>query len=126
MAVKTKSVFQPAEREDGYRILITRFYPRGVSKDRFDEWAYVLSPSPELLFAYKDGKIDWFTFAREFIGQLKAEAGCLEAIQTLHDISKNEEITLLCFERDGSPCHRHLVRDIIADPDLLERPVLIR
>ena len=126
MTVRTKSIFLPPEWEDGHRILITRFYPRGVSKDRFDEWAYVLSPRPELLFAYKEGKIDWGTFGREFIEQLKGGTGGLEAIQTLHELSKREDITLLCYEKDGNPCHRHLVRDIIANPDLLERPILVQ
>lgn len=121
MAVRTKSIFQPTEGEDGYRILITRFYPRGVRKEKFDEWVYVLSPAPELLFAYKQGKIKWDTFAHEFLNQLRDEAECLEAIQTLHDLSKNEDITLLCFEKDGNPCHRHLVRDIIENPELLGR-----
>lgn len=123
MGVRTKSIFQPTEAEDGYRILITRFYPRGIPKERFNEWAFTLSPSPELLFAYREGRIDWDTFAREFIIQLSKEAGCVEAIQTLHELSQTEDITLLCFEKDGNPCHRHLVRDIVEKPELLNRPV---
>jgi uncharacterized protein YeaO (DUF488 family) len=121
MTVRTKSIFQPAERQDGYRILITRFYPRGVPRERFNEWAYGLSPSPELLFAYKEGRIDWDTFAHEFVVQLGREAGCAEAIQTLHELSQTEDITLLCFEKDGNPCHRHLVRDVVENPRLLTR-----
>ncbi len=121
MSVKTKSVFQPMEKEDGYRILITRYYPRGVRRERFNEWTTTLSPKPELLFAYKQGKIDWDTFVHEFLNQLRENAECLEAIQTLHELSKEEDITLLCFERDGNPCHRHLVRDVVEKPELLTR-----
>ncbi len=121
MVVRTKSVFLPRNNEDGYRILITRFYPRGVPSKNFDEWTTTLSPNPELLFAYKQGKIGWDTFAHEFLTQLKNDASCLEAIQTLHELSENEDITLLCFEKDGNPCHRHLVRDIIEDPSRLSR-----
>ena len=121
MGVRTMSIFQPAGEEDGYRILITRFYPRGVSSKNFDEWTTTLSPKPELLFAYKQGRIDWDTFAHEFLNQLRENAECLEAIQTLHELSKNEDITLLCFEKDGNPCHRHLVRDVIEKPELLMR-----
>ncbi len=121
MGVRTKSVFQPAEAEDGYRILITRFYPRGVPRERFNEWAITLSPKPELLFAYKERKIDWDTFAHEFLNQLRENTECLEAIQTLHELSEHEDITLLCFEKDGNPCHRHLVRDVVENPELLAR-----
>jgi uncharacterized protein YeaO (DUF488 family) len=97
-----------------------------VKKEHFDEWIYALSPSPDLLFSYKDGKVGWDTFKERFIAQLRSDLGCLEAIRTLHDLSENEEITLLCFEKSGSPCHRHLVRDIIENPELLERPILVR
>lgn len=121
MAVRTKSIYKPADAEDGYRILITRFYPRGVPSKSFDEWTTTLSPNPELLFAYKQGKIDWNIFAHEFLNQLRNDVSCLEAIQTLHELSASEDITLLCFEKDGNPCHRHLVRDVIEHPEVLTR-----
>jgi hypothetical protein len=38
MAVKTKSIFKPAEENDGIRILITRYYPRGIKTGHFDYW----------------------------------------------------------------------------------------
>ena len=31
-----------------------------------------------------------------------------------------QNITLLCYEKDGCPCHRHMVRDLIEDPRLLQ------
>jgi uncharacterized protein YeaO (DUF488 family) len=119
MTVRTKSIFQPAEREDGCRILITRFYPRGVARETFYDWASVLSPNPDLLFAFKEGRIDWDGFKRGFISQIKGDVASLEAIHTLHELSEKEDITLLCFEKDGNPCHRHLVRDIVENPELL-------
>ncbi len=126
MPVRTKSIFQPVEREDGYRILITRFYPRGVARKNFHDWATVLSPNPDLLFAFKEGRIDWQEFKSEFINQLRGDVASLEAICTLHELSESEDITLLCFERSGSPCHRHLVRDIVEKPELLAQPLLAR
>lgn len=121
MAVKTKCIGQPMVEDDGYRILITRFYPRGVARNRFHEWAYTLAPSRELLLSYKEGKLDWASFAGGFLSQLKTEPGCAEAIQTLHELSRTDDITLLCHEREGTPCHRHLVRDLVEDPGLLSR-----
>lgn len=126
MPVKTRCVFEPIGEGDGRRILITRYYPRGVKKEHFDEWAYILSPSPGLLFSYKDGKVDWETFKDKFIGELKADINSVEAIRVLHEISESEDITLLCFEKSGNPCHRHLVRDIVERPELLESPIATR
>lgn len=121
MAVRTKSIFQPIAKEDGYRILITRFYPRGVARENLYDWASVLSPSSDLLFAFKQGRMNWEEFKREFIGQIKGDVASLEAINTLHELSETEDVTLLCFEKDGNPCHRHLVRDIVENPTLLTR-----
>lgn len=92
-----------------------------MPRKNFNEWAIMLSPKPELLFAYKEDKISWDTFAHRFLNQLRDNAECLEAVQTLHELSKREDITLLCFEKDGNPCHRHLVHDVIEKPELLTR-----
>jgi uncharacterized protein YeaO (DUF488 family) len=126
LPVKTKSIFAPIEDDDGRRILITRYYPRGVKKEQFDDWGYALSPTPDLLFSYKDGKVSWDAFKEKFIIQLRDDIASQEAIRTLHELSENEEITLLCFEKSGNPCHRHLVRDIVENPKLLDRSSLVR
>lgn len=119
MVVKTKSIFQPIEKSDGYRVLITRFYPRGVQRAHFHEWASTLSPNPNLLFDYREGKINWDTFKGSFIAQLRDDVASLDAILALNDWGKAHDITLLCFEKSGVPCHRHLVRDIVENPTLL-------
>lgn len=119
MAIKTKCIFEPIEPEDGHRILITRYYPRGVKKENFDQWVSVLSPSPDLLFSYKEGRKTWEEFAKGFVSEIRNNTDSIEAIYALAKASLNEEITLLCFERDHKPCHRHLVRSIIENPRLI-------
>lgn len=120
----TKSIFEPKETGDGYRILITRFYPRGVSRSHFDEWIRALSPSPELLFAGKQGKINWDTFTHSLMSQLKSDPEASDAILRLHNLSRTRDVTLLCYEKTGKPCHRHIIRDIIDNPALLESKTL--
>jgi uncharacterized protein YeaO (DUF488 family) len=90
-----------------------------VKKEHFDEWVYALSPSPKLLFSYKNGEKTWDEFMRAFIEEIRQNDNSVEAIQALNDASKGENITLLCYEKSGKPCHRHLVRDIVAAPVLL-------
>ena len=52
--VRIKRAYDPAEPSDGYRVLIDRLWPRGVSRERaqLDEWARDLEPS--------DGLRKWF------------------------------------------------------------------
>ena len=47
--LRTKSVWSPIQREDGLRILATRFRGRGMPKDRYNVWMANLGPSEALL-----------------------------------------------------------------------------
>jgi uncharacterized protein YeaO (DUF488 family) len=120
MGIKTKSIFQQPEVDDGLRILITRFYPRGIKKGNFDYWMQELSPSTELLTSYKTGICDWNTFKHSFLNQMANNIDSLEALYVLHEQSVHTDMTLLCYEKNGTPCHRHLIRDLVEYPDYLD------
>jgi len=121
--IKTKSIYEPRSVDDGKRILITRYYPRGVKKTHFDEWVRVLSPSAKLLSDIKEGKIEWEVFEERFRDELANSAESIKMIEELHDKIKGDTITLLCYEKSGKPCHRHFVREIIKDPKKLDKRV---
>lgn len=118
--IKTKSIYKPKEESDGIRILVTRFYPRGVRKDHFDHWIRDLSPSIELLRGYKSGETTWAEFTSSLLSEFKGNINSLETIYRLHSESNLNNITLLCYEKEGTLCHRYILRDIIANPGLLE------
>lgn len=111
--IKTKSIYKPKEDSDGIRILITRFYPRGVRKDHFDEWVRELSPNIELLKGYKEGMINQEQFTIQFISQIHSNIESLEALQSISDMARQTNITLLCYEKEGDFCHRHLVNSLV-------------
>jgi uncharacterized protein YeaO (DUF488 family) len=48
--VKAKRAYEPASRTDGFRVLVDRLWPRGITKQaaRIDLWAKDVAPSPEL------------------------------------------------------------------------------
>ena len=50
MELLLKRAYEPALPTDGYRVLVDRLWPRGLSKERaqLDEWAKDLAPSTEL------------------------------------------------------------------------------
>ena len=118
--IRTKSIYAPADQEDGLRILITRFYPRGVKRERYDVWIRPLAPSADLLKRYKNTQINWNGFKTALLSELRSSMDSVEAIHTLQAKSLVQNITLLCYEKDGCPCHRHMVKDLIEDPRLLD------
>ena len=117
--IRTKSIYKPADKADGIRVLITRFYPRGVKREKYDIWVRSLAPSAELLKKYKNSEINWNTFKTTLFYELKNNIDSVETIYTLQPKNSVHNITLLCHEKDGCPCHRHMVRDLIEDPRLL-------
>lgn len=118
--IKTKSTYKPKDSLDGLRVLITRFYPRGVKKTHFDIWMRELAPSKILLDEYKTKKKTWSQFVKSFKTELLENEESLLVINNLKKKTKSENITLLCFEKDGTPCHRHLLKKIIQNPQYLK------
>jgi uncharacterized protein YeaO (DUF488 family) len=113
LAVKTKSIYEPKEEGDGVRVLITRYYPRGVKKDRFDRWMRDLSPSRDLLRAYRSKEKSWDELVAEFRAELDANPAGQAALAELRRDSRKGAVTLLCYERTGNPCHRKVVAELI-------------
>jgi uncharacterized protein YeaO (DUF488 family) len=119
MSIRTKRWNDPAEPDDGRRILICRYRPRGVSKadETWDEWQPNLGPSRELHAAFygKNGAapIGWEVYRRRYLTEIKQQR---DAIQNLAQrIKAGEQITLLCSsacEREAR-CHRSLLRELI-------------
>ena len=110
--IKTKSIYEPKSKGDGLRVLITRYYPRGVKKEHFDEWRRELAPSRELLKCYKNGEINWKKFEKKFLKQMN-EQDSKKTIKTLANMAKNNSVTLLCYEKKESNCHRYLIHDLV-------------
>jgi len=111
--VKTKSVYDQINDDDGERILVTRYWPRGLSRNRLKlvEWIHCLAPSRELLKDWNNGKITWQEYELRYAEEMQSQQGC---IARLREISTNKTITLLCFEKeDNSHCHRHILRRLI-------------
>lgn len=111
--IKTKSIYGSIENSDGTRILITRYWPRGIKKENFDKWYKDLSPSKNLLIDYKKGKIDFQLFEKLFRNEIIKNNNVIEICQNIAKEAYNgKECTLLCYEKDESNCHRKLIRKI--------------
>jgi uncharacterized protein YeaO (DUF488 family) len=119
MPVRTKRWNDPAEPDDGFRLLICRYRPRGVRKDDepWDAWCTELAPSPELhAAAYgKSGPaLPFDEYERCFRREMERRprfwlGGFAERVKL------GETITLLCSSActDPSRCHRTIVKAMI-------------
>ena len=99
MAVKIKRAYEPAGRADGYRILIDRLWPRGVSKEqaRLDEWAKELAPSPELRRWFGHDPVRFEQFRRRYRDELADREAKLRELRRL---ARTGTLTLVYGARD--------------------------
>jgi uncharacterized protein YeaO (DUF488 family) len=99
MAVRLKRAYEPAERSDGYRVLIDRIWPRGVSKEQahLDEWARELAPSSELRRWFGHDPAKFEEFRRRYRDELAAQA---EKLRELRSRAHKGTLTLIYSARD--------------------------
>ncbi|MFZ0035465.1 MAG: DUF488 family protein [Sedimentisphaerales bacterium] len=110
MPVKTKCIYEPKSKNDGYRVLVMRLWPRGISKDKIDIWVKDLGTPPDLIKKWKSGSISWAEFSKQY---RKFATQHKDKIDELALKAKKETITLLCSCRDGKYCHRALLEELI-------------
>lgn len=114
--IRTKSVYEPEGAEDGLRILVTRFWPRGVKKERVDRWFRDLGTSPEVIKAWKAGTIEWKDLRKAYLDGMKAPAAGValeEAVDYIRKDSGGRGATLLCTCRPDEMCHRQILKELL-------------
>jgi uncharacterized protein YeaO (DUF488 family) len=121
MPIKTKRWDDPQEPDDGFRLLICRYRPRALPKEKetWDAWNRHLGPSRALHAAYygKHGQepISWGEYRRRYLEEMRQQQ---EAIAELaRRVAAGETITLLCSSAcvDEARCHRTLLRQLIEE-----------
>ena len=121
MPVRTKRWNDPAQADDGFRLLICRIRPRGVAKakETWDAWWPDLGPSRDLLDAFH-GKhappIAWETYARRYLDEMQAPAQIWRIRDLARRAAAGETVTLLCSSActDPAHCHRTLLARLVA------------
>ena len=106
MKIKSKRVYDEAERGDGARILVDRLWPRGVAKDDLplDGWNKDVAPSTELRKRFVRSPDDFEEFAQRYRDELATDDG-KEALDELRRSAKGGILTLLTAKKDVAHSH---------------------
>jgi len=118
--IRLKRWDDPAEADDGFRLLICRYRPRGVRKENetWDDWWKELGPSTQLHadFYGKNGPpITWEEYRQRYLDEMQAQK---ERIADLaRKVAAGETLTLLCSSAcaRAARCHRSLLRLLIEE-----------
>lgn len=113
--VRVKRVYEDAARDDGYRVLVDRVWPRGISKDRahVDEWDKEAGPSTGLRtwFGHRPERFE--EFARRYREELDGSAALahLREIMSDHDV-----VTLVYSAKDEEHNQAVVLAEVLIGP----------
>ncbi|MFV0433895.1 MAG: DUF488 domain-containing protein [Leucobacter sp.] len=122
MRISTKRIYEPAAADDGYRVLVDRLWPRGVSKARaeLDLWDRDVAPSAELrrqwhADAQGHDPEHFAAFAADYRRELATgpQSRALDSLAAL--AREHETLTLLYGAKDERVNHAVMLRDALVE-----------
>ncbi|HXT00763.1 MAG TPA: DUF488 family protein [Elusimicrobiota bacterium] len=98
--IKIKRVYDAPDKDDGFRVLIDRLWPRGLSKDkaRVGLWLKEIAPSTELRKSFGHDPAKWHDFQTKYGRELDRKGALFDQIRSLERAHK--VVTLVFGARD--------------------------
>lgn len=112
--IRCKRVYQAQSKQDGYRVLVDRLWPRGVKKEELqpDEWCKLLAPSTELRKAFHGEVIDFESFSKAYRAELEKQR---DEGKRLAALAEERTVTLLYAAKDTGQNHALVLAKWLAE-----------
>ncbi len=80
--IKLKRIYEPVDPEDGFRVLVERLWPRGISKAKasLDLWLKEIAPSTQLRMWFSHDPAKWNVFQKLYFEELQSNAAVTDLI----------------------------------------------
>lgn len=111
-SIRTKRIYEEAYDQDGYRILIDRIWPRGVSKEeaKLNDWMKDIAPSDELRKWFDHDPDKFEEFSEKYREELKEKK---EILKEIRNIAKKHRVSLLYAAKDEEYNQAVVLKDIL-------------
>jgi uncharacterized protein YeaO (DUF488 family) len=111
--VEIKRIYDQPEAGDGYRVLVDRLWPRGITKERahLNEWAKDVAPSTELRKWFSHDPARMHEFRNRYVHELHAAHP--PELAALAKSSEKTRVTLLYAAHDPKINHAVVLKDVI-------------
>ncbi len=99
MKIKIKRVYEKPDKEDGFRILVDRLWPRGLTKEKaaVDLWLKDIALTTELRKWFAHDPKKWVEFKKRYLHELKENK---EPVSLLKEQMKKGNVTLVYVAKD--------------------------
>lgn len=111
-SIDIKRIYDDPSNDDGYRILVDRVWPRGISKARaqLDAWKKELAPSTSLRQWFDHREERFSEFARKYALEL---ADKQDELKHLCNLARTKKICLLYGSRNQTFNQAVVLRNIL-------------
>ena len=113
--IKVKRIYDDFSKTDGYRVLIDKLWPRGISKERakVDLWISKIAPSNDLRKWYHENPEKTKEFQKRYNTELRDNANSLKEIRKT--LQHQKTVTLLSASKDPNPIHAIVLKSVLED-----------
>jgi uncharacterized protein YeaO (DUF488 family) len=112
-SIKLKRIYAAPAAEDGYRILVDRLWPRGVSKEKaaLSEWAKDIAPSTEIRkeFSHMPDRME--AFRVRYFDELVNNERAADFVNRIVDKLQAGNVTLLYAAKDEKVNHALVLKE---------------
>jgi len=116
MKVLIKRVYETPNGSDGKRVLVDRFWPRGLTKEKakIDLWLKYIAPSNELRKWFGHDPLKWEEFKRRYTKEIKNNQKVFEELES---IVKKGKVTILYSAKDEDHNNAVVVKELLEKSD---------
>ena len=110
--VRIKRIYEPGVKGDGYRILVDRLWPRGISKvaAHIDLWMRDIAPSTALRRWFNHDPAKWEEFCERYRAELREQQPLLDAVRQQ---AKEGPVTLVYSAKDEQHNQAVALQDLL-------------
>jgi uncharacterized protein YeaO (DUF488 family) len=114
--VRVKRIYEPAVQSDGFRVLVDRLWPRGISKERaaLDLWMKDIAPSSELRRWFGHDPKRWREFKTRYRGELLEHGSELALLRSR---ARKRPLTLLFGARNVEQNEAVVLKEVLTGKD---------
>ncbi len=112
MKAVIKRVYEKPEEGDGYRILVDRLWPRGLTKEKVaaDLWLKEIAPTTELRKWFVHDPEKWADFKKKYVKEITENK---EALSILKGKMKEGKVTILYAAKDEDHNEARVLMDYL-------------
>ncbi len=112
MTVNIKRVYELPASKDGYRVLVDRLWPSGISKETagINEWWKEYAPSTKLRKWFSHDPVKWKSFRQQYLAELRANR---KELVCAVNRANRDQITLVYGAKDEQHNHAVVLKEFI-------------